>query len=51
MQYIGIKSAFLQSHFIDRKIFVKPPKQPTESLNKVWNLNATNYGLSDASRS
>ena len=51
MQYIDIKSAFFQSHFIDTKIFVKPPKEPAESLNKVWNLNTTNYGFSDASRS
>ena len=51
IQSIDIKSVFLQSHSIDREIFVKPPKEVDESPNKVWKLNTTIYGLTDASRS
>ena len=51
IQSIDIKSVFLQSHSIDREIFVKTPKEVDESPNKVWKLNTTIYGLTDASRS
>ena len=51
IQFIDIKSAFLQSYFIDREFFVKPPKGADESPNKVWKLNTTICGIADASRS
>lgn len=50
-QSIDIKSAFLQNKSIDREIYVKPPKEANVPRDKLWKLNTTIYGLSDASRS
>ena len=47
---IDIKAAFMQSHFIDRNIFVNPLKEAKVPADKVWNLNTTVYGLAEASR-
>ena len=44
-----VKSAFLQSHKIDRDIFVKPPPE-REKDGIVWKLKKPVYGLVDASR-
>ena len=35
IQFIDIKSAFLESHSIDRETFVKSPKEADKSSNKV----------------
>ena len=51
IQSIDIKSAFLQSQHIDRDVYVKPPKEAGVHQSKVWKLNTTIYGLTDASRS
>ena len=50
-QSIDIKSAFLQNKSIDREIYVKPSKEANVPRDKLWKLNTTIYGLSDASRS
>ena len=42
------KTAFLQGYPIDRKVYVKPPKEAGSS--GVWKLNKTAYGLKDAPR-
>ena len=43
---IDIKSAYLQGNTIQRKIFLKPPKEYDEG--KLWRLKKTVYGLCDA---
>ena len=48
---IDIKSAFLQNKNIDRIVYVKPPKEADCQDAMLWKLNATIYGLNDASRS
>ena len=45
---IDIKSAYLQGNTIQRKIFLKPPKEFDEG--KLWRLKKTVYGLCDAAR-
>ena len=45
---IDIKSAYLQGNTIQRKIFLKPPKEYDEG--KLWRLKKTVYGLCDAAR-
>ena len=42
------KTAFLQGKQITRKVYIVPPKEA--STNKLWCLNKTVYGLSDAPR-
>ena len=44
-----VRSAFLQSEFLDRNIFVKPPKERTRE-GYIWKLKKPVYGLNDASR-
>ena len=45
---IDVKSAYLQGDNIQRKIFLKPPKEYDEG--KLWRLKKTVYGLCDAAR-
>ena len=46
---IDIKTAFLQGRTIERKVFVKPPREVRED-GIVWKLEMAAYGLNDASR-
>ena len=45
---MDVKGAFLQGKTIDRKVFLKPPKEA--NTNKVWQLVKCAYGLADAPR-
>ena len=45
---IDIKSAYLQGNNIQRKIFLKPPKEYDDG--RLWKLKKTVYGLCDAAR-
>ena len=45
---IDIKAAFLQGKSIDRKVFLKPPKEAGAN-GKLWLLKKAVYGLTDAS--
>jgi len=45
---IDIKSAYLQGNNIQRKIFLKPPKEYDDG--RLWRLKKTVYGLCDAAR-
>ena len=47
-QTIDVKSAYLQGNAIAREIYLKPP--PECDQGKLWKLNKTVYGLSDAAR-
>ena len=49
IQAIDIKSAFLQGDKLNRKVFVKPPRE-ANLTNKLWRLKKCLYGLKDASR-
>ena len=44
-----IKSAFLQGSQLNRKVYLKPPKEAGLD-NKLWELTKALYGLKDASR-
>ena len=44
-----IKSAFLQGSRLERKVYIKPPKE-AKVTNKLWELTKALYGLKDASR-
>ena len=44
-----VKAAFLQSHAIDREIYLEPPPE-FNSSGKLWKLNKAVYGLTDAAR-
>ena len=46
---IDIKAAFLQSHKLERTIYLRPPKE-ANAKGKLWRLNKPVYGLMDASR-
>ena len=46
---IDIKAAFLQGKEIERKVFLRPPKE-ANCHEKLWLLKKVVYGLSDASR-
>ena len=46
---IDIKAAFLQGRPIDRRVFLKPPKEAGAN-GKLWQLKKVVYGLTDASR-
>lgn len=45
---LDVKTAFLQSHQLEREIFLVPPKEA--NTNKLWKLNKAVYGLNEASR-
>ena len=45
-----IKSAFLQGRKLERKVFLKPPKEAQVNEGTIWELNHCLYGLNDASR-
>ena len=49
IQTTDIKSAFLQGSRLERKVFIKPPKE-AQVNNKLWELTKALYGLKDASR-
>ena len=44
-----IKSAFLQGSKLERKVYIKPPKE-AKVTNKLWELTKALYGWKDASR-
>ena len=46
---ITVKAAFLQSHFIDREIFLEPSEE-YQSQGKLRKLNKAVYELNDPSR-
>ena len=43
------KTAFLQGKCIEREVYMRPPKEAQST--KLWKLNKTVYGLTDAPRS
>lgn len=45
-----IKSAFLQGRKLDRRVFLKPPKEAGVAVGKIWELKHCLYGLNDAAR-
>ena len=45
-----IKSAFLQSKELNRKVYVLPPKEAEVDETKLWLLKSALYGLNDAAR-
>ena len=49
LRSIDIRAAFLQSHKIDREVFVEPPSD-VKKEGIVWKLLKPIYGLKDASR-
>src|SRR5215469_12814969 len=49
IQSIDIKTAYLQSNKIERKVFIQPPKEA--ETQKIWRLHKAVYGLKDAARS
>ena len=48
IESLDVKTAFLQSNKLERKILIRPPKEA--QTNKLWQLNKPAYGLGDASR-
>ena len=50
LKYLDFTSAFLQGGQIDRKIFLRPPRDVC-SRKEVWSLKKCIYGLNDAPRS
>ena len=49
IETVDVKSAFLQGTRLERKVYVKPPRE-SNALNKLWLLHKCLYGLRDASR-
>ena len=49
IETVDVKSAFLQGTRLERKVYVKPPKE-ANALGKLWLLYKCLYGLRDASR-
>ena len=45
-----ITSAFLQGDTVDRKIYLKPPKEANLNKSQLWKISKPLYGLNDASR-
>ena len=43
---MDIKAAFLQGKPVERKVYLKPPKETRTT--KIWKLNTTVYGLCEA---
>ena len=50
VQSLDFTSAFLQGEEIDRKIYLKPPRDVCPK-SEVWSLRKCLYGLNDAPRS
>ena len=50
LETTDIKSAFLQGDTINRKVFVKPPREAKLEKGFLWQLEKCLYGLKDASR-
>ena len=48
LRSLDVKTAFLQSNPMERKVFLKPPKEA--NTKDLWLLKKCVYGLSDASR-
>ena len=49
IETVDVKSAFLQGTRLERKVYVKPPKE-ANVIDVLWLLNKCLYGLRDASR-
>ena len=49
IETIDIKSAFLQSHDIERDVFLKPP-QVVRTPGVLWKIHKPIYGLDDAAK-
>lgn len=49
LETIDIKAAFLQSHKLDRVVYVKPPRD-LKKVGVIWQLEKPAYGLADSSR-
>ena len=49
IETVDVKSAFLQGTRLERKVYVKPPKE-ANAVDILWLLNKCLYGLRDASR-
>ena len=49
IETVDVKSAFLQGTKLERKVYVKPPRE-ANALGKLWLLHKCLYGLRDASR-
>ena len=45
-----IKSAFLQGNFIDRDVYLRPPKEAGAPVGVIWKLKKSLYGLYDGAR-
>ena len=48
LQAIDIKTAFFQGKKIERKVYLRPPKEA--NTNKIWKLQKCMYGFAHASR-
>src|SRR5215469_3243478 len=48
LQSIDIKTAYLQSHSINRDVYIHPPKE--SNTGGLWKLKKPIYGLKDAAR-
>ena len=46
---LDVKSAFLQSHKLDRTVYLSPPKD-IRKKNIVWKINKPIYGLKDSAK-
>ena len=49
IETVDVKSAFLQGTRLERRVYVKPPRE-ANALGKLWLLYKCLYGLRDASR-
>ena len=47
---IDVKAAFLQGKYIERDVYLIPPKEFRKDKDERWKLKKTVYGLPDASR-
>ena len=50
IQSLDVRSAFLQSNCLDRRILMKPPKEFRTDPNLVWLIKKPIYGLNDGAR-
>ncbi len=50
IQSMDVEKAFLQSGAIDRNVFVRPPNEAGLDNQKIWQINAAAYSLTDAAR-
>ena len=46
---LDVKSAFLQSHKLDRTVYLSPPKD-IRKKNIIWKINKPIYGLKDSAK-